>query len=273
MAKAKTKKKNEKEELKESKETKGSRESKKSNETRSLQKGKKKYVVPRTKSGIPGLDEMMGGGFPTGNLVVLSGDPGSGKTVFCWQYIYDGIKKYGENGVYISLEETEDAILEGALEFGWDLKELVDAGKLKIVTVELYDFERLKSMIEDTIRSIKAKRVVIDPGVIFKLFFERELDARKRIVSLGKMLKKIGCTSIITNEIALDKMSSLYGLEEYVADGVILLYHTKHKNKFIRSIGVLKMRNTSIAEQLKPIQIGENGLKVLSKGELFSEVK
>ncbi|MFH1255989.1 MAG: ATPase domain-containing protein [Candidatus Diapherotrites archaeon] len=234
---------------------------------------KKEFTVERTKSGIPGLDELMGGGVPKGNLVVLSGDPGSGKTVFCWQFLYEGAKTFAENGVYVSLEETEESILEGAKEFGWELKELIDKGKLKIITIELYDFERLKNTIEDTIRSIGAKRVVVDPGVIFRLFFERELDARKRIVSLAKLLKAMNCTSIITNEIALDKMSSLYGLEEYVADGVILMYHTKIKNKFIRSIGILKMRNTEISEQLRPIKITSGGLKVLSKSELFENVE
>ncbi len=144
---------------------------------------------------------------------------------------------------------------------------------MRIVAIELYDFERLKTTIEDTVRSIGAKRVVIDPGVIFKLFFERELDARKRIVSLGKMLKRIDCTTIITNEISLDKMVSLFGLEEYVADGVILLYHTKMKNYFVRSIGILKMRNTEISEQLRPIKITDSGVKVLVRAELFGEVR
>ncbi|MFH1225150.1 MAG: ATPase domain-containing protein [Candidatus Diapherotrites archaeon] len=231
-----------------------------------------KCVVERTFSGIPGLDEMIGGGIPRGNLVVLSGDPGSGKTVFCLQFLYEGAKKYGESGVYVSLEETEDAIVSGALEFGMDIKELIDQEKLKIITIELYDFERLKNAVEDTVASINAVRVVIDPGVIFKLFFDRELEARKRIVSLGKMFKRIGCTTIITSEISLDKTQSLYGLEEYVADGVLLLYHTKLRNRFVRSIGILKMRNTEISEQLKPIQITDNGVKVLTKAELFEEV-
>ncbi len=229
-------------------------------------------TVERTKSGIPGLDSLMNGGIPKGNLVVLSGDPGSGKTVMCWQFLNEGAVNQGENGVYISLEETIDSIIFGASEFGWDFKKLLEDGKLKIIAIELYDFERLKNTVEDTIKSVDAKRVVIDPGVIFKLFFDRELDARKRIVSLGKMLKRIGCTTIITNEIALDKTVSLYGLEEYVADGVILLYHTKIKNRFIRSIGVLKMRNTQIAEQLKPIKITENGIIVLTKGQLYEDV-
>jgi KaiC/GvpD/RAD55 family RecA-like ATPase len=224
----------------------------------------------KIKTGITGLDKLLDGGIPEGNLVVLSGDPGSGKTVFCWQFLYEGITKFNENGVYISLEETVDAIREGATEFGWDFKKLEEQGKMKIVVVELYDFDRLKNLIEDTIRSINAKRVVIDPGVIFRLFFERELDARKRIVALGKMLKEIDCTTIITNEIALDKTSSLYGLEEYVADGVILLYHTRYENRFIRNIGILKMRNTKISEKLKPIRITDKGVEVLVKSELFS---
>lgn len=242
-----------------------------SKSTEVIKKSRKTGVV-RIKSGVPGLDEMMGGGIPQGNLVVLSGDPGSGKTVLCWQFIYEGITKYNENAVYVSLEETEETIYNGAIEFGWDLKKLVDEGKLLIITIELYDFERLKAAIEDNVKAINAKRVVIDPGVIFRLFFDRELDARKRIVSLGKMMKTIGTTTIITNEISLDKMSSLYGLEEYVADGVILLFHTKMKNRFVRSAAVLKMRNTIISEKLKPVKITGEGLKVLSKSELFEEV-
>ncbi|MFH1391443.1 MAG: ATPase domain-containing protein [Candidatus Diapherotrites archaeon] len=239
---------------------------------KTIEKTTEKFDVKRVKSGVEGLDEMMNGGIPRGNLVVLSGDPGSGKTVLCWQFIYEGITKFNENAVYVSLEETEETIYAGAKEFGWDLKKLVDEGKLLIITIELYDFERLKAAVEDNVKAIGAKRVVIDPGVIFRLFFDRELDARKRIVSLGKMLKAIGTTTIITNEISLDKISSLYGLEEYVADGVILIYHTKMKNRFVRSIAVLKMRNTEIAEKLKPVKITNEGIKVLSKSELFDEV-
>lgn len=238
-----------------------------------VEKGKKdKLDVERVRTGVPGLDEMVDGGIPRGNLVVLSGDPGSGKTVLCWQFIHEGITKYNETAVYVSLEETEETIYEGALQFGWDMRQYVKEGKLLIVTVELYDFERLKAAIEDNVKAIDAKRVVIDPGVIFRLFFDRELDARKRIVSLGKMLKAIGTTTIITNEISLEKLTSLYGLEEYVADGVILLYHTKIKNRFVRSIAILKMRNTEISEALRPIKITEDGIKVFDKSELFEEV-
>ncbi|MBN2067221.1 MAG: hypothetical protein JW744_02020 [Candidatus Diapherotrites archaeon] len=230
-------------------------------------------LPPRTKTGVPGLDDILNGGIPKNNLVVVSGDPGSGKTGLCLEFLYYGVVKYNEPGVYISLEESEEEIIGFGELFGWDVKSLMEKNLISIVTVELYDFDKLKNTIEDEISRLKAKRLVIDPGVVFRLYFDRELDARKRILSLGRMLKRIGCTAIITNEISLEKASSLFGLEEYVADGVILLYHTKLEDRFIRSIGILKMRGTKISEKLHPIRITKDGLKILSKQELFEEVK
>jgi len=227
----------------------------------------------RTKTGVPGLDEILFGGIPKNNLVVVSGDPGSGKTCLVLEYLYNGIVEFNEPGVYISLEESADEIVSFAELFGWDLKTLMKKNLLTIITVELYDFDKLKNTIEDEVSRLGAKRLVIDPGVVFRLYFERELDARKRILSLGRMLKRIGCTAIVTNEISLEKSSSLFGLEEYVADGVILLYHTKLEDRFIRSIGILKMRGTKISEKLHPIRITDTGIKVLAKQELFEDVK
>lgn len=226
----------------------------------------------RTKTGVPGLDDILNGGIPRENLVVLSGDPGSGKTILCLEFLYNGAMKYKEPGVFISLEESKEEVMKIATYFGWDLKTLLNEKLLEIISVELYDFDKLKNTIDDVIHRVGAKRLVIDPGIIFRLYFERELDARKRILSLGRMLKKSACTAIITNEISLEKTSSLFGLEEYVADGVILLYHTKLEDRFIRSIGVLKMRGTKISEKLHPIQISDKGISVLAKQELFEDI-
>ena len=227
----------------------------------------------RALSGIPGLDDILFGGFPRNSLVVISGDPGSGKTCMCLEFLFLGATKYNEHGVYVSLEESEDEIIRTADGFGWDFRKLIEEKKILIMSIELYDFDKLKNTVEDAVARISAKRLVIDPGVVFRLYFDRELDARKRLLSLGRMLKKIGCTAIITNEISLDKTTSLFGLEEYVADGVLLLYHTQLEQRFVRSIGILKMRGTKISEKLHPIAITKQGIKVLSKHELFEEVE
>lgn len=228
--------------------------------------------LERTKTGLVGLDKLIGGGIPKGNLVVMSGDPGSGKTCLCLQFLYEGATKFNENGVFISLEEDVEELEKFSTLFDWDFKELIAKKKIKIVSVELYDFDKLLTTIEDTVSSINAERLVIDPGVVFRLYFKTELEARKRILALGKMLKRMDVTTIITNELSMERAKSLYGLEEYVADGVILLYHTKLENRFVRSIGILKMRGTKISEKLHPLEISKEGVKILSEQELFEEI-
>ncbi|MBI5553596.1 MAG: hypothetical protein HY917_02535, partial [Candidatus Diapherotrites archaeon] len=83
----------------------------------------KTVELPRVQSGIPGFDPLVGGGIPQGNLVALSGDPGSGKTVFSWQFLYEGAIHQNEPGVYVSLEEPIEFIIQGAKEFGMDFEE------------------------------------------------------------------------------------------------------------------------------------------------------
>lgn len=224
--------------------------------------------VDRIKTGVPGFDNIIGGGIPKENLVVISGDPGSGKTIICMEFIYQGAKKYDEPGIFVSLEETKEDILKLSSLFGWDYEGLIREKKIDIVTVDLYDFEQLKDVIDDSINRIKAKRLVIDPGVIFRLYFSKELEARKKILELGKMLKDSGVTAIITNE-SNSKSSDLFGLEEYVADGVLLLSHKKIKERFVRSVAVVKMRGTKITEKTHPVIISKTGLQILSKQEIY----
>jgi circadian clock protein KaiC len=217
----------------------------------------------RVKTGIPGFDALVDGGIPERNLVILSGDPGSGKTVMSMQFLYYGAKEFNEPGIFILLEESREEIIKIASIFGWNFEELIEKKLLELISVELYDFDQLKNVIEDSISKFKAKRIVIDPGVIFRLYFIHELEARKQILGLGKLLKKSGCTAIITNE-SMSSETALFGLEEYVADGVILLFHKKEKEKFIRSIAILKMRGTRISEKMHPVSISKKGIEVHS---------
>lgn len=237
----------------------------------------KNGAIERIKTGVPGLDNLIYGGIPKNSLVVINGEPGTGKTILCLEYLYQGAVKYNQPGVFVSLEETEEELYTTAKNFGWDLKKLVKEKKFLITTQQLYDFDQLCSSIENMVAKINAIRIVIDPGVIFRLYFEQELEARKKILELSRILKRLGCTSIITNELATDN-GSLFGLEEYVADGVFLLYHTKFSNKFsrgqfFRGAAVLKMRNTKISECIHPVKITETGMHVLANTKLLKGIK
>lgn len=224
----------------------------------------------RVKTGIKGLDDILSGGIPRGNLVMLTGEPGTGKTIMCLQFLAAGAKE-NEPGVYVSLEEPEKHIIKVANDFGWDLEELTRKDLLKIEFIELYDFEKMREQIEDAIDSIKAKRVAIDPGVMFRLYFERELDARKSILSLGRMLKDSGVTTLITNERGGNN-KGLYGLEEYVSDGVIVIYHSRIKGRFVRGVGIIKMRGTKVSEKIHPLSINLKGVEIDSAKQLTEEL-
>jgi len=89
----------------------------------------------RTKTGVPGLDEILYGGIPQNNLVVISGDPGSGKTCLCLEYLYNGVVQYNEPGIYISLEESAEEIIGFAELFEWDVRTLIEKKLLSIITV------------------------------------------------------------------------------------------------------------------------------------------
>src|SRR3989338_3572650 len=135
--------------------------------------------MKRVPTGIVGLDGLLEGGFPEGRAILLSGGCGTGKTIFCTQYIHNGAKKYNEPGVYVTLDERPDLIREDLLRFGWDLKKLEQQGKIQIVDGSIakigmpsqeeyalpvtgYDVGKLLLEVMRVIKRIGAKRVVID---------------------------------------------------------------------------------------------------------------
>ncbi len=232
---------------------------------------KEKRKDDRVKTGIKGLDEILHGGIPRKNLVTVSGGPGSGKTILCLQYIYNGAKLYKEPGVFISLEEEPDRLIKTAESFGWDIKEMIKKNKIIIRKVPLYKFAVLKNIIRDSVHRIDAKRLVIDPGALFDLFFEREIEVRKAMVELGSMLKDLGCTTIITTEEKYGK-EYVFNQSDFSSDGIIFTYYTKVSNEFMRMIAIIKMRGTSHSEKIHPLRFTSNGLEVLANEEVFQDV-
>ena len=213
-------------------------------------------VIERIKSGIPGLDELISGGIPKYSTILLSGTPGSGKTIFSLQFLVNGALK-GEKGVYISLEEDVERLKDYMQKlFGWPLEELEKQNKLILVKSDIYEFDRFKRLIETNVEKIKAQRVVIDPITVISLFFEKPLEIRRSLIQLDSLLKKLKCTSILTCEIPEgSRMISSFGIEEFISDGIILLSYVTGKHP--RRIVIRKMRASMHDTEVHPFEIRE----------------
>lgn len=226
----------------------------------------------RVQTGIPGFDDALHGGIPPGNLVVVAGGPGSGKTTLGLQFLYEGAKNHGENGVFVSLEEEPKRLIDNAERMGINLEELVEQGKILIIKSELFQLDELFRRVKSAVREVSAERLVIDPGSLLRLFFETEVEVRKAFVELASLLKRLEITSMITIDFHIEG-KGVFEMEEYAADGVILLYHMKTGNIYQRMIAILKMRGTSHSEKVHPFKIGEGGLVVYPEEEVFREME
>ncbi|MBM3304261.1 MAG: hypothetical protein FJY76_04120, partial [Candidatus Aenigmarchaeota archaeon] len=218
------------------------------------------------------LDEILGGGVPQNSVILLSGSCGTGKSIFGMNFLIEGAL-IGEPGIYISLESPESNIRQMKL-FGWPVDELVRRGRLLILQPELYNFDALLTTIEDSVDRIKAKRLVIDSISIIGMYFADAYKVRKSLLQLSTLLRKLKCTTFAIDEIKEGEPSlSAYGVEEFVVDGVIVLYLIKRGNIYIRAAVVRKMRGMPHSTKIHPMEIcSPGGITIYPSQELFEEV-
>ncbi len=216
----------------------------------------------RVPSGIPGLDKLIQGGFIPGDVYLITGGTGTGKTLFCCQFLLEGLKN-NEPGIYFSLEELPEEVVHDAEAFGWDMKKYIDENKLAVEYQDPFEMVDLTTMVNEKISQMGAKRVVIDSTSIFGMVFSSPSDLRKRLYELIKALKKTGAVVLMTAEVLEDaKGLSRYGVEEFVADGIIVLYYTGIGGEEGSNIEIRKMRRTKHARGYYSLEIGKNGLLV-----------
>jgi KaiC/GvpD/RAD55 family RecA-like ATPase len=233
----------------------------------------------RVKTGIPGFDELVEGGLPEGRAFLVSGGTGTGKTIFATQFVFNGTKS-GEPGVYLTLDERPDLIREDMLRFGWNLRKLEDDGSLKIVDGTMaklgmpsdeefslpatgFDLDKLLLELMRAIKKVRARRVVIDSIPALGLNFENEHEVRKAVLKMVYLLSRAGVTTMFTTEINEDsKQLGKYGVEEFVADGVIVLHYMGIGTQSNRTLHIRKMRATKHSEDLHPLSISDSGVKV-----------
>lgn len=231
-----------------------------------------KQTLPKTPTGINGLDEITEGGLPKGRPTLICGEAGSGKTLFSIEFIVRGATKFNEPGVFVAFEEKSEELALNVASLGYDLNKLIAQKKIRIDHVHIdrseieetgeYDLEGLFIRLDHAINSIGAKRVVLD--TIENLFSGLSNDGilRAEIRRLFVWLKNKGVTAIITGERGEGKLTR-QGLEEYVSDCVILLDHRIQSQISTRRLRVVKYRGSVHGTNEYPFLIDEDGISVL----------
>ncbi len=228
--------------------------------------------LPKTCTGIAGLDEITGGGLPSGRPTLVCGSAGCGKTLLAMEFLVRGATQFGEPGAYISFEETETELAQNVRSLGFDVEELTARGKLVFDYVRVerrdieeageYDLEGLFLRIGHAIDSVGARRVVLDTiESLFSAFLNPAL-LRAELRRLFRWLKDKGVTAIITGERGEGTLTR-QGLEEYVSDCVILLDHRIQQQISTRRLRVVKYRGTLHGTNEYPFVIEERGISVL----------
>jgi len=229
--------------------------------------------LPKTPTGIAGLDEITGGGIPTGRPTLICGEAGCGKTLMSLEFIVRGATEFNEPGVFMAFEEKADELAANVASLGFDLRKLQDDKKLRLDHVHIdrseieetgeYDLEGLFIRLGYAIDSIGAKRVVLD--TLENLFsgLSNQVILRAELRRLFNFLKDKGVTAVITGEKGEGASLTRQGLEEYVSDCVILLDHRVINQISTRRLRVVKYRGSQHGTNEYPFLIDEEGISVL----------
>src|SRR6266581_5901871 len=269
--------------------------------------------LQRLQSGIPGFDQIVNGGLIRDRVYLLSGPAGAGKTIFSSQFLYNGLTKFGENGVYVVLEETPQQLRQNLYNsFGWDFGYYEESGNLvvldaissrlglgsdeRFVVPRPFTLEALLYEVETAIRTVNARRVIIDSLDAMSLELT-QADLRSLIQRLTIILKSFGCTTFLVSGQS-ETHKGRKPVEEYVVDGMIDLQHTLEESmsgetvleqdamsgnsleedSFVmksraRRIKVPKLRGTTHSSHLHPFTISQAGIEVIPEPEVTKRLR
>jgi KaiC/GvpD/RAD55 family RecA-like ATPase len=245
-------------------------------------------------SGIAGLDDLLGGGYPRGRVILVTGGPGSGKTLMTMQFLIDGVERFDERGVFVSLEESKYHLTNEMRNFGWDLESyekknqlaIVDASPLRQISKEgeskssdtqdlrvrgpEFSIQALSTVIRSYVRVTRATRIVVDPITSLSLQFVDEQLRRTAVIELLDSLVSMGTTSLVTSEIGTLLGSSMTQREippeEYLCHGVIVLHTSVVAGRgIVTALEIEKMREAKHDRQLHPYSITEKGFTVYAE--------
>lgn len=212
----------------------------------------------RLKSGVEGIDALIGGGFPEGSVVLVAGTPGTGKTILGIQYLVEGTKKK-EMGILISFEQEKSDIIRQAACFGWDLEAMEKKNLLRVVSMWPTSFDEVMTKIFKCLY-FKPKRLVVD-SVTSVTYSMKE--NREAFHKMTEKLKKTGLTAMLTSELlAKQKGYSRDGVSEFVSDGLIVLRSREAAGEHKNLLRVEKMRSSKINKESHLYEITDKGFQL-----------
>jgi KaiC/GvpD/RAD55 family RecA-like ATPase len=218
----------------------------------------------RIQSGIPGLDELIEGGFEEGSITLISGKTGTCKSIFSSQFIYNGARRCKENGLYITTGETISNIKKQSEKFGWDFGLLEKKSIVKFVELEPFDTETLMDRIMKNVESVGAKRIVVDSVSMLELYMQDPFKIRKVLYKILQRLREMNKVVLVVSEVPEESRGlSRTGVVEFMVDGVIVLQYMGMM-KYSRSLVIRKMRMTRHSTDIHPFEIGPEGIEVHS---------
>ena len=244
----------------------------------------KNSSMKRTKTGIPGFDDLIQGGFPSPSNILIEGKPGTGKTIFAMEYLYNGATQFNEPGLYLSFEQSAASIYSQAAQFGWDFEKagvsVVYRSPSKVKSVSeiikiIFDQagkNGIRRIVVDSLPAlyINAKDVTIEKseGFFSRLFGKdkvKELDEKKFIYLFLDTIKCVPLTTLIVTE-DINSLQDFGDTPEYAADGVIKLT-LEPMGQFSRSMLITKMRHTKNNTNSQPVEINDKGITIHTQQE------
>ncbi len=200
-------------------------------------------------TGVPGIDDLIGG-FPKGELIIVAGGPGTGKTMFSAGFLYRGAAKFGEKGLYVSLAEDEETFMRNMKRVGYDFEKLEKQGLFSFIDaltlMEAGTTELLELIIKEAL-SFGAQRLVVDSLTALAQGLKDSRELRVFLHSLfSKIMRGLNCTTILIEEVPIGETRIGYGFEEFVASAVIILEKDIIDDKFLRRLKIEKLRGASV---------------------------
>jgi KaiC/GvpD/RAD55 family RecA-like ATPase len=238
-------------------------------------------------SGVKGLDSMLQDrGLPKGQTVLVTGSPGAGKTIMTIQYLHHGAVEHGEPGIYVLLDETREILLRNMARLGFDLEDLERKGLFEVVDVSPvrymagqgservlsfnvgrrnFDMTSFRRFLEERVVEIGAQRIVVDPLSVFMLRYPNHGDRAYAMIDLIQALTVSSSTNLLVHELKGTGIEREYQLEEYVAQGVIVMRHSVVRSEVVKTIQIEKMRGVAHDTQPRPYRISRGGIEIYPK--------